>query len=132
MIQEVKTEIHDAGGEQRRLARYERDAWDAARRLGWLPRTVVSGIALLATDRNDQRLAELATWAREALPIRSASLAAWLREPISTAPGGRSLAMIDPLSRRRTWLRPTRLDGRRTRAPFRDYSDFVRRLRSAR
>jgi hypothetical protein len=36
--------------------------------------------------------------------------------------------MIDPLSRRRDWLRPTRLDGRRTRAPHEDYAAVARRL----
>jgi hypothetical protein len=42
--------------------------------------------------------------------------------------GGRGLALIDPSSRRRAWLIRTRLDGRRSPAPFADYADAARRL----
>jgi transcriptional regulator with XRE-family HTH domain len=131
LIQEVKTEIHDAGDEQRRLGRYERDAVDAARVRGWRPRTVRSGILMLATDRNDERLSELGGWARTALPVRAATLTAWLANPATPLPG-RTLAMIDPFSRRERWLRPTRLDGRRTPAPYRDYAEVAQLLRRRR
>jgi hypothetical protein len=43
---------------------------------------------------------------------------------------GRGLALIDPTSRRRDWLLPSRSDGRRTRAPYMDYADAARRLAS--
>jgi hypothetical protein len=41
---------------------------------------------------------------------------------------GRGLAVVDPTSKRRDWLRATRVDGRRSPAPFRDYGDAARRL----
>lgn len=132
LIQEVKTELHDAANEQRRLARYEREAVKAATLRGLRPRAVVSGIALLATTVNDERLLELAPLMREAFPVRARTLAAWLRNPTADPPRGRSIALIDPRSRRRDWLRPTRLDGRRTDAPYRDYADFVRSMERVR
>ena len=33
----------------------------------------------------------------------------------------RNLALIDPRSKRRQWLRPSRVDGRRSAAPYADY-----------
>src|SRR5262245_39316072 len=131
LIQEVKTELHDAGGEQRRLARYERDAWEAARGRGWRPTSLVSGLVLLMTTRNEERLAELAELLRRGFPVRASQLSAWLRDPSSARPPGRTLALIDPRSRRDGWLRPTLLDGRRTPAPYRGYADFMRHLRAA-
>jgi hypothetical protein len=40
----------------------------------------------------------------------------------------RSIAEIDPLSRRSSWIRPTWIDGRRTRAPYSDYVSFLARV----
>jgi transcriptional regulator with XRE-family HTH domain len=130
VIEEVKTEIHDAGAEQRRLTRYEGAVIPAARQLGWEPRVIRSGIVLLATTKNDERLAELSGFAREAWPVRATRLLAWLEDPATEPPSGRSIAMIDPRSRRRRWLRATRLDGRRSPAAYRDYADFVRATRT--
>jgi transcriptional regulator with XRE-family HTH domain len=132
LIQEIKTELHDAGNEQRRLARYEREAIKAATMRGLRPRAIVTGIALLATGANDQRLMELAPLLREAFPVRARTLALWLRNPTADPPRGRTIAMFDPRSRRRDWLRPTRLDGRRTQAPYRDHADFLRSVRRVR
>jgi hypothetical protein len=36
--------------------------------------------------------------------------------------------LVDPISRRRAWLWRTRLDGRRSTPPYRDYRDAARRL----
>jgi hypothetical protein len=58
-------------------------------------------------------------------PVRSDALrAAILRT--APLPNESGLAMIDPRSRRSNWLRPTRIDGRRSAAPYVDYIDFVR------
>src|SRR5215210_2305585 len=96
---------------------------------GWRPRLVHSGILLLATSANDDRVAELRAWVRDGFPIRAPTLHEWLRDPSKPAPGARSLAMIDPYARRADWLRSLRLDGRRTPPPYRDYADVARRVR---
>jgi hypothetical protein len=61
--------------------------------------------------------------------VRAGALEAWLADPAGMPhPQGLGLAMIDPMSRRRNWLRPTVLDGRRRPPRYEDYSDFMRRL----
>jgi hypothetical protein len=51
---------------------------------------------------------------------------------LATGPmSGRGLALCDPASRRREWLIRTRLDGRRSELPYRDYADAARRLRTS-
>jgi hypothetical protein len=88
-------------------------------------------IVALATDAVDARLRENRLLAKEAFPGRATDLIALTSDPSIVAMRfGRSLAMIDPLSRRNDWMRQTRLDGRRTRAPYEDYASAVRRLGS--
>lgn len=128
LVIEVKTEIRDIGAIERSLGWYQREAWAASRRLGWHPRVVVAGLFLLATQANDLRMAENRDTFRRAFPVRARHLG-----PVVTGDAapeeGRFVAMIDPRSRRDAWLRPTRLDGRQTRAPYIDYADFMRRMR---
>jgi hypothetical protein len=119
---EVKTELHDAGAVQRTLGWYERSAWTAARQFGWKPRRLGSALLLLSTVRNDERLADNRTLLRQAFPARARELAAWLADPRQPLPE-RAIAIIDPRSRRREWLQPTRSDGRRALARYRDYAD---------
>jgi hypothetical protein len=49
-------------------------------------------------------------------------------QPVRLASSPRGLALVDPTSRRRDWLLPTRSDGRRSSLPYRDYADAARRL----
>lgn len=123
---ELKTEIHDAGAIQRTLSWYEREAWDA-RRLGWSPRRMASGLILLCTAENDLRITDNRELLGQVFPAGARELNAWLRDPANPLPP-RAIAMIDPRSRRRDWLRPTRSHGRRAVAPYRDYADAASRL----
>jgi transcriptional regulator with XRE-family HTH domain len=118
---EVKSELHDVGAVQRTLTWYEREAWDAARRFGWQPKRMSSGLVVLATEDVDVAIARNAEILRQAFAARSAATLAWLRDPAETLPP-RSLALIDPRSRRRDFLRPTRLEGRRSPPPYRGYA----------
>jgi transcriptional regulator with XRE-family HTH domain len=132
LVIEVKTEVHDFGRIQRTLAWYERGASSVARDRRWNVRRSHGALLLLATDAVDARLRENRQLADEAFRGRVADLIALTNDPTAAAtPGARSLAMIDPLSRRRDWLRPTRLDGRRARAPHEDYAAVVRRMAKA-
>lgn len=136
---ELKTEVHDLGQIERNLGWYEREAWAAARSVGWRPRTVRGCLLLLATVANDTRVAENRISIDAGFPLRSRHLAAILagddqaagKEDAAsggrTASAGRGIAMIDPASKRRAWCRPLRIDGRWTAAPYADYADFMRR-----
>jgi transcriptional regulator with XRE-family HTH domain len=131
LVIEIKTEVHDFGRIQRTIAWYERHAWSAARDRSWVVRRSHGALLLLATDAVDARLRENRLLAKTAFPGRAGDLNELTNRHSSVAvPFARSLAMIDPLSRRHDWLRPTRLDGRRARAPYEDYASVVRRLGS--
>ena len=125
---EMKTELHDAGAIQRTLGWYERESWAAARSLGWRPKRLGSALLLLCTAECDERVADNRVLLRQAFPANAGALIDWLRQPSAPLPP-RAVAMVDPRSRRREWLRPTRPDGRRAAAPYRDYADASARLR---
>jgi transcriptional regulator with XRE-family HTH domain len=105
LIIEIKTRLDDLGGLERQLGWYERHAARAATALGWRPRTIGTWLLGLASAEVDGA-------------CRGAA-----------APARRSIALIDPTSRRADWLIRTRLDGRRGPAPFDGYADAVRRMK---
>jgi transcriptional regulator with XRE-family HTH domain len=117
---EIKTEIDDMGRIQRTLAWYERETWTAARRLGWRPKTVSSALLILCSTENDARVRANREILGQTFPARARGLGSWLATPGIPAPA-RGLAMIDPRSPRREWLRATTTDGRRTPATYADY-----------
>ncbi len=127
LVIELKTELHDLGAIDRSLGWYQRSAWAASRRLGWRPASVAGCLLLLMTRQNDADV----RFNRESLgrlfPGRAQDLSACLdgRQP-GLGISGRALAMIDPRSKRRAWIRPTADDGRRAPAPYLDYADFMR------
>jgi hypothetical protein len=130
LIVEIKTRLDDFGGLERQLQWYGKNALAAARVIGWRPQHVKTAALLLATEANDQRIRENAPSIRRRFPERWRELAAVVAgEPTGTV-GNWSLAMIDPRSRADRWCRPTVLDGRRSRAPYRDVGDFLARLTS--
>jgi transcriptional regulator with XRE-family HTH domain len=128
LVIEIKTEIRDFGAIERAIGWYERAGPPASRRFGWRPQAVQGCLLLLATQANDAR----ATMARESFevgfPIRARALEGLIAGTTPPTREGRGVAMIDPRSRRRGWLRPMRIDGRRTPAPYVDYADFMRAI----
>lgn len=115
---EIKTELDDVGRVERTLAWYERESWAAARRLGWRPRRVVSWLLVLATEETESRLRHNRESLGHAFPVRGSEL-------LGPPPKGRGLAIIDPRNRRSAWLLRSRVDGRRTPAPYADYASFL-------
>jgi hypothetical protein len=61
-----------------------------------------------------------------AFPTRAVQLHGLAATGDPSAAVGPALAMIDPRSRARRWAKATVLDGRRTRAPYASYADFLR------
>lgn len=126
LIIEIKTEIHDLGAIERSLGWYEREAWLAAERLGWRARRSMGCLLLLATTVNDVRIDANREPFVIGFPVRARDLVAFIQDGVEPAITGRAVAMIDPLSKRTGWLRPLRLDGRRSMAPHADYAGFMR------
>lgn len=126
LVIEVKTEVRDLGAIQRALGWYEREAWGAARRAGWEPRSVTGVLMLLATEVVDARVRANRLAFEEAFPVRATALAAVLAGAAAEGAVRRAVVMVDPRSRRRRWLRALSVDGRRSPCPYADYADFMR------
>jgi hypothetical protein len=127
LVIEVKTEIHDVGAVERTMNWYQREAPAAARRFGWRADRVAAALLILHAAVNDDRFVSLSRLLASGFPGRAAAL----RDVTRGADGGaaaRFVALVDPRFRGTNWLRATRVEGRRTAAPFVDYIDAVRRL----
>jgi transcriptional regulator with XRE-family HTH domain len=125
LVIEIKTWLDDLGALERQLGWYEREAWDAAGRLGWRPRRATSCVLALASDDVERVVRSHRDLFGLAFPSRAAGLSALVGEP-GRGLVGRGFALIDPASRRRDWLIGTSVDGRRSRLPYRRYADAVR------
>jgi ribosome-binding protein aMBF1 (putative translation factor) len=130
LVEESKTEILDLGALQRSLAFYEREAWRAARQLGWRPALAVVLCAVLDTDAVARRVVENRDIVSRAFPGSVPVAAAWLRDPAAAMPGGWVLGMVDPAVRGRSWLRSTPLAGRRRAHAYGHYAEAAARLRA--
>ncbi|MEO5963993.1 MAG: helix-turn-helix domain-containing protein [Candidatus Limnocylindrales bacterium] len=128
LVEETKTDIPDMGGLQRSLAFYEREAWDAARSLGWRPSRVVALVVALDTRSVAGRLADNRDTVTRAFPARVDATAAWVRDQATEPPRGWTLATADPLDRSLTWLRPTTLGSRRRPPAYSGYAEAASRL----
>jgi transcriptional regulator with XRE-family HTH domain len=126
LVIELKTEIHDLGQIERSLGWYEREAWAAARRLGWRPTREMGCLLLLATEANDVRVATNRASIEAGFPLRARHLLSVVSGGPAPSEMGRAIAMIDPHSRRQVWCGALRIDGRRSPAPYLDYADFMR------
>jgi transcriptional regulator with XRE-family HTH domain len=125
LVVEVKTELRDLGQIERTLGWYEREAWASARRLSWRPTRVVGVLLLLGTEANEDRVRSNRDALDGAFRLRAVDLRRMVEGSVAGIVG-RGLAMIDPRSKRRLWIRPTRIDGRRSPAPYTDYAGFMR------
>jgi hypothetical protein len=121
-IVEVKTQLDDFGAIERQLGWYERSALDVARRLGWRPRRITGWLLLLASEDVEHALRANRELLGQAFPARARVMAGLLADGGGPIPG-RGMALIDPVRKRRAWLLPSRVDGRRSRAPYASYAD---------
>lgn len=131
LVIEIKTEIGDLGRIQRTLAWYESRARTAAIRHGWRAKSTHAALLVLATAAADLALRQNRGLTESAFPSRARRLSMLVTSPATaTVSRGRSVAMLDPLDRRASWIRGTRLDGNRAPLPYADYADAARRLTS--
>ena len=120
-IIEIKTRVDDIGALERQLGWYERSAGELARERSWPARSTRSVLLVLASEEVERTLSANRNALRVAFPLRKDVFG-------PTEVLGRGLALIDPRRRRRDWLMRSRLDGRRSVAPYRDYADAATRL----
>ena len=128
LVDEIKSDLPDIGALQRSLTFYERDAWAAARAIGWSPRRSVVLLVVLDTAAVARRLADSRDLLTRAFPASIGAFATWLADPAAEAPRGWGIAAVNPVVRGANWLRPTVLDGRRGQPAYADYADAARRL----
>lgn len=131
IVNETKGDLPDVGAFQRSLAFYERNAREAASRLGWSPTRVVVLGAMLDSATIAARLAENRDLIWRAFPSPVDRLLAWIDDVRAPAPFGWTLATCDPGSRSAAWLRPPMMGARRRPVAYADYADAAARLRVA-
>jgi transcriptional regulator with XRE-family HTH domain len=125
-IIEIKTRLDDLGAIERQLGWYERSAYDVARRLGWQPKHVVSWLLVLESEEVEAVIRSNRELMARAFPMRARAMSDVLAGCVPTT--RRGMALIDPGSKRRTWLIPSRIDGRRSESPYARCADAARRL----
>ena len=129
LVIELKTRLDDLGLVERQLGWYGRTAGDAARRLGWRPRRIVSWLLLLASDEIENVIRQNREVLGRAFPSRARAMLEWLTNDEHPTVG-RGLALIDPSSKRRDWLIPSLVDGRRSHSRYADYAAAAHRFSS--
>jgi transcriptional regulator with XRE-family HTH domain len=128
LVIEVKTRLDDIGAVERQLGWYERSAFDVAHRIGWQPRRVAAWLLLLASAEVEAALRANREVLSRSFPTRASTMATIIAN--DSALPGRGLALIDPASKRRTWLIAAAIDGRRSPPRYEGYADAARRLAS--
>ena len=132
IVIEIKTILDDVGAVERQAAWYERNARDIAREIGWPVRQIRAWLLALATDDVERAIATSRQALSMAFPARAREMLHELGTRGADQQGGpkarRGLALIDPASRRASWLIPSRTDGRRSKAPHRGYAEAAARL----
>ncbi|CAN5446063.1 hypothetical protein BH20CHL7_BH20CHL7_17520 [soil metagenome] len=118
LVIEVKTALDDIGRLERQLGWYERMALRTDIAAAWRPTEVRAWCLVLATAAADTQMSLHRDVLRTAFPVRAGSMVSVLAG--GPALPGRGIALIDPGSRRRDWLIPSRSDGRRWPAPYPD------------
>jgi transcriptional regulator with XRE-family HTH domain len=126
LLIEIKTRLDDVGAIERQLGWYERSAWALGRELGWEPRRVVSWLLLLCSEEVERAIRFNRQTLDRSFPRRAQAMLSDLDATQLAPAGARGLALVDPTSRRRAWLIRSRVDGRRSAAPFENYADAAR------
>ncbi len=122
LVVEIKTWIDDLGAIERQLDWYVREGPAIARDLGWRPVRTIGWVLALAAADVDEALRRNRDVIDRAFPARARDMRVTL-DAGDGASAIRAIALIDPANRRREWIIPTRLDGRRSMAPYRDARD---------
>jgi len=126
VVIEVKTWLDDLGAIERQLDWYVREAPHVARARGLRPVRTIGWLLVLATKASDVAVRRNRDALDRRMPARARDMRALLAG--GDAPLADGIALIDPCSRRRDWLMPTQLDGRRSKAPYLDLAAARQRM----
>ena len=121
LVVEIKTWIDDLGSIERQLDWYEREAPSIAHGFGWRPVRTIGWVLALASADVDEALRRNRDVVERAFPGRARDLSRLLTGDDDVP--ARGFALIDPRNRRRNWLISSRIDGRRTQAPYLGVAD---------
>ncbi|MFL5676643.1 MAG: hypothetical protein ACJ77X_03280, partial [Chloroflexota bacterium] len=127
IVIEIKTRLDDVGAAERQLGWYARSAFGLAHELGWNARRAVSWLLVLASEEVEATIRVNRDVLDQAFPGRGRQMSSLVQDGAAAIPA-RALGLIDPASHRRSWIVGSRVDGRRSAAPYRDYRDAARRL----
>ena len=124
LVIEVKTWLEDLGAIERQLDWYKREAVSASRVFGVRPVRTIGWLLFLATGEVDAAIHRN----QDAFAVRFVARARAMQalvagEDAADLTLADGMALIDPHRRRRDWLMPSRLDGRRSPAPYASYAD---------
>ncbi len=128
VVEETKSGILDAGGLLRQVGFYQREAANAARRLGWRAEWTTVLVVALDTDVVARTIHANRDLLASAFPTAPRALTAWIQDPGKPRPRGWTLATADPRDRGAIWLRSSALGERRRPAAFLDYADAANAL----
>ena len=132
LIAEIKGDLPDVGGLQRQVQFYASAANEAMRGLGWRPVRITTLVVAADTASVHASVRANASLLRELLPGSLDHMTGWLTLLAQQVPPP-TLALADPIAGRRTFLRRTPLQGRRSAATYVGYAeaaDALRRRRS--
>ena len=127
---EIKGDLDDLGRVQRTLGWYQREAWTAARAIGWRPARVTSAVVALRSAANDRTCQANSELIRQVFTGSASALQAWLDSATAPLPAP-VIAFADPRSRSRSWLLGSNPPGRRRPPAFRDAAEARARVGSA-
>jgi len=117
---EIKTDLDDLGRIERQIGWYERVMWTTDIARSWRPQQVRSWLLVLATAQVEDSIARNRELLAAAFPARAAAMRRILDGTAATDTPTRGMALVDPRRRGREWLLPSRIDGRRSAAPYAD------------
>lgn len=124
---EIKTWFDDLGAVERQLDWYVREAPSIVRAYGIRPRRTVGWLLMLATADVEESIRSNRDVVNRRFPIRAHAMRGVVNgDDVDADHDG--IALIDPRSRRHAWLIPSRLDGRRSAAPYADYAAAARAM----
>lgn len=121
LVIEVKTWLDDLGAIERQLDWYKHEGMGLGPIFGARPMHIVGWLLVLATADVDSAIRRN----RDALDVRFPARARSMLDLVGgdAAPTREDgLALLDPRNRGRNWLIPSRMDGRRSAAPYTSYA----------
>ena len=122
LVSEVKGDLPDIGGMQRQVTFYEHAAAHAMAERGWRPAAIATLVLALDSLPVHAALRTSASALASSFPGSPGTMHAWLAGTGNPVPP-RTLALVDPASKRAQWLLRSPLTGRRSGPAYAGYGE---------